>query len=101
MTVAPIGNGMYIGASGDTKPTTNVITGALFFENNTGVISYYNGTTWTAVSGGGGSGEANLAANVGTGTGLIFRDKTSVTLNLKTIKAGTGVTITNNADDIT
>jgi len=101
MTVAPIGNGMYIGASGDTKPTTGVITGALFLENNTGVISYYNGTTWTAVAGGGGSGEANTAANVGTGAGTIFRDKTSVTLNLKTIKAGTGVTITNNTDDIT
>lgn len=47
------------------------------------------------------SGETNLAANVGTGAGLIFRDKTGVTLNLKTIKAGTNVTVTNNADDIT
>ena len=101
MTVSYLGDSLYIGASTDTKPTTGVTTGALFLENNTGVISYYNGTAWTAVAGGGGSGEANTAANVGTGAGTIFRDKTSVTLNLKTLKAGTGVTITNNTDDIT
>src|SRR6185369_3954405 len=50
---------------------------------------------------GGGGGEANTAANVGTGGGAVFRDKTGVTLNLKTIKAGANVTVTNNADDIT
>lgn len=54
---------------------------------------------WTAAGAGGG--EANTAANVGTGTGTIFRDKTSVTLNLKTLLAGSGITITNNANDIT
>ena len=54
---------------------------------------------WTDTAGSGGSGQP--AANVGTGAGLVFRDKTSVTLNLKTLKAGTGVTITNNTDDIT
>lgn len=40
-------------------------------------------------------------ANVGSGTGLIFRDKTSNTLNLKTLIAGSNITITNNANDIT
>lgn len=102
MTVAPLGNSIYFGVTADTKPTTGVITGAIFINTQTGIISYYNGSAWTdAAGGGGGSGEANTAANVGTGTGLVFRDKTSVTLNLKTIKAGTGVTITNNTDDIT
>lgn len=100
MAVLPIGNSLYLGLTADTKPTTGVITGALFFNTQTGVISYYNGTVWTDTAGSGG-GEANLAANVGTGAGLVFRDKTSVTLNLKTLKAGTGVTITNNTDDIT
>lgn len=38
--------------------------------------------------------------NVGTGEGTIYRDTTS-DINLKTIKAGSGVIITNNADDIT
>lgn len=50
---------------------------------------------------GSGVGEANTGANVGTGTGTIFRDKTSLTLNFKTIKAGANVTVTNNANDIT
>jgi hypothetical protein len=54
--------------------------------------------TWDVPPGGG---EANTAANVGTGEGTVFRDKTSVTINLKTIKAGTGVVITNNTDDVT
>ncbi len=39
-------------------------------------------------------------ANVGTGAGLIFRDKVGVTANLKSLLAGTGISITNNADDI-
>lgn len=39
-------------------------------------------------------------ANVGTGTGTIYRDTTSNTANLKTISAGTGITIVNNANDI-
>lgn len=39
--------------------------------------------------------------NVGTGVGQVFRDKVGTTLNLKTLLAGTGITITNNADDIT
>ena len=38
--------------------------------------------------------------NVGTGVGLIFRDIVGTTANLKTLLAGTGISITNNADDI-
>lgn len=40
-------------------------------------------------------------ANVGAGTGTIFRDQVSSTYNLKTIKAGSNIAIANNADDIT
>lgn len=47
-----------------------------------------------------GTGDVTGAANVGTGTGTIFRDETSGTLNLKTILAGGNVTITNNANEI-
>ena len=41
------------------------------------------------------------AANVGTGAGQIFKDKTGITLNLKTIAAATHMIVTNNSDDIT
>jgi hypothetical protein len=40
-------------------------------------------------------------ANVGTGAGQVFRDKTGVTLNFKTIAAGPHMVVTNNANDIT
>jgi len=46
-------------------------------------------------------GEVNTAANVGTGTGLVYRDKTGANLNFKSLKQGTNLTIANNADDIT
>jgi hypothetical protein len=46
------------------------------------------------------AGEINLGANVGTGTGLIFRDKTGVTLNFKSLIAGANISLNNNADDI-
>lgn len=47
-----------------------------------------------------GTGEANTGANVGGGTGNVFRDKTGVALNHKTINGTGGITITDNADTI-
>jgi len=45
--------------------------------------------------------DATTVSNVGTGTGLFYRDLIQGNINLKTLKEGTGVSITNNADDIT
>lgn len=42
-----------------------------------------------------------LGANVGSGTGLVFRDKTGTTLNFKSLIAGSDIIVTNNTDDIT
>jgi len=51
-------------------------------------------------SGGGGTGEANTGSNVGAGDG-VFKQKTGVDLEFKTLIGGTNVTITNNANDLT
>jgi len=56
--------------------------------------------TWES-AGGGGSGEANTASNVGSGAGEPFKEKSGVDLRFRTIAAGNGVTVTNNTNDIT
>jgi hypothetical protein len=45
-------------------------------------------------------GEANDGANVGDGTGEIYRDKTGVTLNFRTLKEGPNVTIETVGDTV-
>ena len=45
--------------------------------------------------------DVTTGANVGTGTGLVFRNKVGSTLNFRSLLAGPHVTITNNANDIT
>ena len=60
----------------------------LEFEPVSGVITY---------------GEANDGANVGAGTGRVYRDKTGVTLNFRTLiedPANPGITITTEGDTI-
>ena len=76
------------------RPTFNFIGAGVSAVDNPG----QNRTDVTIIGGGG---EANTGANVGAGTGLVFRDKTGVTLNFKSLIGGTNVTVTNNADDIT
>ena len=56
--------------------------------------------SWVENTGGGG-GEANLGANVGTGQGESFRDKTGVTLNFRRLAQGAGIGISQTADTIT
>lgn len=66
------------------------------------------GHVWTSVdtSGKGGwsalpsSGEANTASNLGLGS-VLFKQKSGVDLQFRSLVAGSGITLTQNADDIT
>lgn len=56
--------------------------------------------TWSELTGGGGGGgEANTAANVGGGAGS-FRDKTGVTLNMRSLTGTARLTVTENTDTV-
>lgn len=48
----------------------------------------------------GGSGETNYGVNVGAGEGQVYRDKTGVALNFRTLKQGPGIIIETNGDVI-
>jgi hypothetical protein len=54
---------------------------------------------WTTLAAG--TGDITAGANVGTGAGQIFKDKTGTTLNFKRLIAGTNVTVTNGTNDVT
>ena len=62
---------------------------------------YENNTIQFSVDGTGSTGNITGAANVGSGTGLIYRNQTAGILQLRSLVQGSGVTITNNANDIT
>ena len=47
------------------------------------------------------SGEANTASNIGTGQGEIFAQKSGVDLEFKTLNAGSNITITQTASEVT
>lgn len=65
--------------------------------------------TWNNTSGkfelaqppGAGGGEANTLGNVGTGEGTLPASKVGTVLNLKSLKQGSNIALTNNANDVT
>ena len=98
------------GGTGEVNLGANVGVGANVFRDKIGVTLNFRalvglaGTTVvvngdvveiTAAAGG----ETNLAANVGAGAG-VFRDKTGVTLNLRTLVGLAGTTVVVNGDVI-
>ncbi|HEY1035534.1 MAG TPA: tail fiber domain-containing protein [Pseudoxanthomonas sp.] len=64
-------------------------------------VTITNGANEVTISAsGGGSGEANDGTNLGTGEG-IYSSKSGVSLQFKTLKAGTGVTLSSTASEVT
>ena len=56
MTVVKIsGIHVYVGASGDSKPTTGVAAGSLFRETDTYDVYIYTGSAWVKYQGFGGA----------------------------------------------
>jgi hypothetical protein len=104
-----------ISSSGEANGGLNVGTGAgNVFKDKDGVVLRFRrilaGTnvTITQVSddiridaSGGGSGEVNTGSSLGAGEGAVFKQKTGVDLEFRSIKAGTNVTITQDGSEIT
>jgi hypothetical protein len=106
-------NGILL-SSGETNDGTNVgATGASVFKGKTGLNLEFrklvaganttiteNANEIVIASTGGGSGEVNTASNVGGGQ-ILFKQKTGVNLEFKTLVAGTNITLTPGVDTIT
>jgi len=104
-----------VAGTGDITTATNLGTGFTIFKEKTSgnfnfrtITAGSNVTITPSVDGNElsiasavGVGEANTAANVGTGEGLIFKNKTSTTINLRKLAAGPNITIATGTDDVT
>ncbi|MEW6775042.1 MAG: hypothetical protein AB1405_01990 [Bdellovibrionota bacterium] len=66
----------------------------------TGQILKKNSATDFDVAWGSETGEANTASNVGANGAGVFKDKSGVDLRFRKLKAGAGMQITENADDV-
>ncbi len=84
------------GASTLDELTDVDTTGAILND-----VLTFDGTDWVpAAAPGAGGGEANTITNLGTGEG-VYSAKVGVDLKLKSIKAGTNVTLSSDANEVT
>ena len=94
-------NVSYIDLAGGTDLTLS--DGDILVLINTGgdPDELINGVWYEVSRSGAAVGEINTASNVGGGAGLLYKQKTGVDLEFKTVLAGTGISVDNNASDIT
>jgi len=100
--VGSVGEGVF---KQKTAPTTSPNTPANFEFKKlvAGTNISFTTTTDTITinsTGGGGGGETNTMSNVGTGAGEVYKQKLGVDFEVRTIKAGSNISIVNNTDDI-
>lgn len=76
----------------DNAPTNDYVL--------TAKSSAAGGLTWAAAPGASG-GQNNTGSNLGTGGKDVFKEMSGAVLQFRQLKAGTNVTLTENADDIT
>jgi hypothetical protein len=94
-------NTSYIVLANDTDLTLTAGDTLMLVNSGGDPDTPVNGVWYEIARGGSAAGQANTASNVGTGDGEVYKQKTGVDLEFKTIKAGSNITVTNNASDIT
>jgi hypothetical protein len=106
------GDGSNLTGTGENNTASNLTTTGFFAQKN-GVDLEFKGLTSTGstvfittdgttvnVENAAGGGESNTGSNVGTGN-PVFKQKTGVDLEFRTLVAGTNVTITSGATELT
>ncbi len=101
MAIKRLGAQRFAGLAADVAslPIDPDLVGAIFDATDTIQKFVFDGSIWQEFVSG--TGEDNTGANVGVGSGTIFRNKIGVVLNFKSLIGGDNITVTDNADDVT
>ena len=90
----------YIDLAGGIDMTTAAGDMLMLINRGGDPTTSVNGVWEEVARAGSSTGEVNTASNVGGETGELFKQKTVSDLEFKTIGAGTGIAVTNNASDV-
>lgn len=105
-------NDVTVSSTGEANTGSNLGTGHGVFKVKSGVdlqyrtlvagtnITLTSGTNDITISSAAGAGEANTASNVGTGHG-VFKTKSGVDLQFRSLLAGSNITLTSGTNDVT
>ena len=101
------------GAAGESNTASNLGAGEGLFTTKSGVdlpfkslvagtnVSLSSDANTVTINASGAAGETNTGSNLGTGEGEVFKQKNGVDFEHRTLRAGTNVTISQDANEIT